>query len=79
MTKPLNQKHKELLQVRKAMNQSLTDELAFLERRLNLVIDTLIPLRDGADGSRKYKYRYVTRKMEVALGAVHLAQEKIDE
>lgn len=76
--KSLSEQHNELLAVRAQSKKSVKAELAFLERRLNLLIDVLIPLRDNAKAD-KQSLRYVTKKMEVALGSVHMAQDKINE
>jgi len=53
-------------------------ELASLEASINASIDTLIPKRDQASSEDRYLYRYVTKKLEVALGAIHKAQDKIN-
>ena len=54
-------------------------ELASLEASINASIDALIPKRDQASPEDRYLYRYVTKKLEVALGAIHKAQDKIAE
>lgn len=69
----------ELLDVRAQSKKSIRDELAFMERRINLVLDVLIPLRQNAPNGDKQMLSYITKKMEVALGAIHRAQDKIDE
>jgi len=53
-------------------------ELASLEASINASIDALIPKRDRAKPEDRYLYRYVTKKLETALGAIHKAQDKIN-
>jgi hypothetical protein len=53
--------------------------LANLEARTNISIDILINKRDECLTADKYLYRYITRKLEQCLGAIHKAQDKVKE
>lgn len=79
MMKLLAEQRRDLEDVRKQSKASVKAELAFLERRIDLLIDVLIPLRQNAPNGDKQMLSYITKKMEVALGAIHRAQDKIDE
>ena len=62
------------------MNDFLTMKLLNdLEVLINDDIDQLIPKRENCAAQDKYSYRYIIKKLEVALGAVHKAQDKIKE
>ncbi len=50
-----------------------------LEARTNTSIDILINKRDNCSLADKYLYRYIVRKLEKCLGAIHKAQDKINE
>lgn len=52
--------------------------LRVLERDLNDYIDRLIAKRDKCTTQDKYKYRYVEKKLEVALTAVNRALDKVE-
>ena len=54
-------------------------ELEWLEQTINFNIDILIPKREAAVNGIKHNYRYIIKKLEVALEAVHKAQDKIKE
>lgn len=60
------------------IDKETTHMLAGLEVSINDAIDILIPKRDAAKPKDKYHYRYVTRKLEMALGEVHKALDKIN-
>ena len=53
--------------------------LSHLEARTNIAIDILITKRDNCLPSDKYPYRYIARKLEQCLGAIHKAQDKIND
>jgi hypothetical protein len=59
-------------------NETIT-LLKHLEARTNIAIDILITKRDECLPADKYTYRYITRKLEQALGAIHKAQDKVNE
>jgi hypothetical protein len=51
--------------------------LVVLERDVNDIVDRLITKRDKCLPSDKYPYRYIARKLEQCLGAIHKAQDKV--
>jgi hypothetical protein len=59
-------------------NETLT-LLSHLEARTNISIDILINKRDNCLPADKYLYRYIARKLEQCLGAIHKAQDKVNE
>lgn len=61
------------------MDKETIQSLKAIEDIINDNIDKLIVKRDNAIDSEKYLYRYTTRKLEEALGAIHKAQDKINE
>jgi hypothetical protein len=58
-------------------NETIT-LLANLETRTNIAIDILITKREACLPSDKYPYRYIVRKLEQCLGAIHKAQDKVE-
>ena len=58
-------------------NETIT-LLKHLEARINIDIDILITKRDKCLPSDKYPYRYIVRKLEQCLGAIHKAQDKVE-
>jgi hypothetical protein len=56
-------------------NETIT-LLKHLEARVNIAIDILITKRDSV--TNKQHYRYIIRKLEQALGAIHKAQDKVE-
>jgi hypothetical protein len=58
-------------------NETIT-LLKHLEARTNIAIDILIIKRDNCLPSDKYPYRYIIRKLEQCLGAIHKAQDKVE-
>lgn len=79
MTKSLDQQRKELEQTRKKMQQSVIDELKYLDRKLQRLIDMLQPIRQESPLGDKQKVSYVSRKVDVAGKAIGLALEKLNE
>ena len=61
------------------MHQSVLDELEYLDRRLQRLIDVLAPLRQSAPGHVKYKLSYISRKVDLAGKAIGMALDKINE
>jgi hypothetical protein len=56
-------------------NETIT-LLKHLEARTNIAIDILITKRDSV--TNKQHYRYIIRKLEQCLGAIHKAQDKVE-
>ncbi len=52
--------------------------LSQLEFDINAGIDSLITKRQAAE-ENKYLYRYVNNKLQVALGAINRALDKVEE
>lgn len=61
------------------VDQETKQGLQELEVLINFHIDNLIIKRDNCLPSDKYPYRYIARKLEQCLGAIHKAQDKVEE
>lgn len=71
--------HRELLELRNHMHQSTVNELEYLYRRLQLLIDIMQPMRQSSPGHIKYKLSYISKKIDLAGKAIGMALDKIDE
>lgn len=58
-------------------NQQLSFLLEDIELRCNNAIDKLIPLRQSLPDDQKRRLSYITKKLEVIVGACHRAQDKM--
>jgi len=61
------------------MNKSIISELEYLDRRLQLLIDVIAPIRQAAPGNEKQVISYVSKKIDVAGKAIGMALERISE
>lgn len=57
--------------------QELESVLIGIEGLANDAIDKLIPQRQASENGNKYKIGYIIKKLEVIVGAVHRAQDKM--
>lgn len=58
------------------MDQETKQTLHQLSDILNDNLDVLIKKRDNAAPKDKYPYRYICRKLEIAIGSVNKALDK---
>jgi len=79
MKKPLFEMRQDLLATRKQMQQSIINELKYIDRTLQRLIDVLQPIRQNSPGGDKQAVSYVSRKVDLAAKSIGLALEKIEE
>lgn len=60
------------------IDQPIHQHLTELASLINHNIDLLVIKREAAT-QNKYVYRYMVKKLEIALGSVHRAQDKMGE
>jgi len=56
----------------------IQQEATRIQQECNLAIDKLMPIRQSSLNGRKQKLSYVTKKLEVIVGACNRAKDKIN-